>query len=121
MQISASLPSMRDLDPIARELVEALNEPALLVEEQIVQLANRAARDLLGDVEGGDVRLAIRQPQALDFVLQGDPGEIDFTGAGALVMPIVSIDGQPVANGHPGEVARTLRAAYIRRAEETAL
>jgi D-alanine transaminase len=46
--------------------------------------------------------------------------EAFLTGAGALVMPIVSIDGQPVANGHPGEVARTLRAAYIRRAAETA-
>jgi D-alanine transaminase len=47
--------------------------------------------------------------------------EAFLTGAGALVMPIVSIDGQPVANGHPGEVARTLRAAYIRRAAETAV
>jgi D-alanine transaminase len=47
--------------------------------------------------------------------------EAFLTGAGALVMPIVSIDGQPVANGHPGEVASTLRAAYIRRAAETAI
>jgi D-alanine transaminase len=47
--------------------------------------------------------------------------EAFLTGAGALVMPVVSIDGQPVANGHPGEVARTLRAAYIRRAIETAV
>ena len=47
--------------------------------------------------------------------------EAFLTGAGALVMPIVSIDGQPVANGHPGEVARTIRAAYIRRAAETAV
>jgi D-alanine transaminase len=46
--------------------------------------------------------------------------EAFLTGAGALVMPIVSIDGQPVANGHPGEVATTLRAAYIRRAAGTA-
>lgn len=47
--------------------------------------------------------------------------EAFLTGAGALVTPIVSIDGQPVANGHPGEVARTLRAAYIRRAAATAV
>ena len=47
--------------------------------------------------------------------------EAFMTGAGALGMPIVSIDGQPVANGHPGEVARTLRASYIRRAAETAV
>jgi D-alanine transaminase len=47
--------------------------------------------------------------------------EAFMTGAGALVTPIVSIDGQPVANGHPGEVARSLRTAYIRRAAETAV
>ena len=47
--------------------------------------------------------------------------EAFLTGAGALVMPIVTIDGEPVANGHPGEVARTLRAAYIRRAAEIAV
>ena len=47
--------------------------------------------------------------------------EAFLTGAGALVMPIVRIDGAPVANGHPGEVARTLRAAYIRRAAQTAI
>jgi D-alanine transaminase len=47
--------------------------------------------------------------------------EAFLTGAGALVMPIVRIDGQPVANGHPGEVARTLRAAYIRRARAGAI
>jgi D-alanine transaminase len=46
--------------------------------------------------------------------------EAFLTGAGALVMPIVRIDGQPVANGHPGEVARTLRAAYIRRVRASA-
>jgi D-alanine transaminase len=43
------------------------------------------------------------------------------TGAGALVMPIVRIDDAPVANGHPGEVATALRAAYIRRAALTAV
>ena len=47
--------------------------------------------------------------------------EAFLTGAGALVMPIVRIDGQPVANGHPGEVARTLRASYIRRARASAV
>jgi D-alanine transaminase len=43
------------------------------------------------------------------------------TGAGALVMPIVRIDDAPVANGHPGEVATALRAAYIKRAAQTAV
>ena len=47
--------------------------------------------------------------------------EAFLTGAGTLVTPIVSIDGRPVGNGHPGEVARSLRTAYIRRAADTAL
>ena len=88
MQKSASLPQMRQLDPIARELLEALNEPALLVDGQVVQIANQAARTLLGEtIEGSDVRLAIRHPQALDYVLKGDPGEIEFTGVGAFGRP----------------------------------
>jgi two-component system, OmpR family, phosphate regulon sensor histidine kinase PhoR len=87
MQKIANLPEMRPFDPIARELLEALTEPALLVEHQIVQLANEPARELLGDIEGSDVRLAIRQPQALDYALKGEAGEIDFTGAGDFGRP----------------------------------
>lgn len=59
------------------------------------------------------------RPFTLEEALQAR--EAFVTGAGSLVMPIVSIDGRPVANGHPGEVARTLRAAYIRRAVATAI
>ena len=87
MQKPASLPAMRPFDPIARQLLEALNEPTLLVEREIVQLANEPAQTLLGHVEGGNVRLAIRQPQALDYALKGEAGEIDFTGAGAFGRP----------------------------------
>jgi D-alanine transaminase len=47
--------------------------------------------------------------------------EAFLTGAGALIMPIVRIDDQPIANGHPGEVASSLRAAYIKRAAKTAI
>lgn len=47
--------------------------------------------------------------------------EAFLTGAGALVVPITRIDGRPVADGRPGEVATALRAAYIRRAAETAI
>ena len=87
MQKPANLAEMRPFDPIARELLEALNEPALLLEGEIVQLTNEPARELLGNVEGSDVRLAIRQPQALDYALKGAAGEIDFTGAGDFGRP----------------------------------
>lgn len=42
--------------------------------------------------------------------------EAFITGAGTLVTPVTSIDGKPIANGHPGEVALRLRDLYIERA-----
>ena len=79
---------MPEFATATRALLDALDDPALLVERQVVRLANGAARDLLGEaIEGADVRLALRQPRALDFVLSGQTGDIDFTGAGALGRP----------------------------------
>jgi D-alanine transaminase len=43
--------------------------------------------------------------------------EAFMTAASTIVMPIVSIDGEPVANGHPGTVATSLRAAFHDTAE----
>jgi len=45
--------------------------------------------------------------------------EAFLTSATTVVMPIVAIDGQPVANGHPGSVALSLRAAFFDIAEKT--
>jgi two-component system phosphate regulon sensor histidine kinase PhoR len=64
-----------------RALVDSLDEPSLVVEGGIIRLANPAARRLLGvRIEGRDVRLAIRHPQALDRLLAHGSGEIDVTG-----------------------------------------
>jgi D-alanine transaminase len=41
--------------------------------------------------------------------------EAFISGAGALVMPVVRIDGQVIGGGQPGPVATRLRADYIRR------
>ena len=43
------------------------------------------------------------------------------TGAGALVMPVVSVDGKPIGNGAPGVLAMRLRRLYIERARAGAL
>ena len=45
--------------------------------------------------------------------------EAFITGAGALVMPVVRVDGQPIGDGAVGPVAKKLRAAYIERAQAT--
>ena len=47
--------------------------------------------------------------------------EAFITGAGTLVMPIVSVDGRPVGDGKPGPVAERLRRLYIEEARRTAI
>jgi len=72
-------------DASARSLVDALEEPALVVRGHAVIFANPPARVLLGDrVEGRDVRLAIRHPQALEHILGGRPADIDVIGVAEL-------------------------------------
>jgi D-alanine transaminase len=46
--------------------------------------------------------------------------EAFITGAGAIVMPVVSIDGRPVGVGRPGPVASRLRALYLENARNRA-
>ena len=46
--------------------------------------------------------------------------EAFITGAGALILPVVSIDGEPVGDGGAGEVSLRLRRDYIQRAREGA-
>jgi D-alanine transaminase len=47
--------------------------------------------------------------------------EAFITSAGNIVQPVVSVDGQPVAQGRPGPVATRLRRLYIDRAKATAI
>lgn len=63
--------------PDPHALLDAADEPMLLVRDRRVLIANAAARDLLGDhVEGEDVRLAIRHPAAAERLLD-DAGDAD--------------------------------------------
>jgi len=43
--------------------------------------------------------------------------EAFITGAGALILPVVAIDGAPIGTGKPGPVAQRLRALYIQNAQ----
>jgi D-alanine transaminase len=47
--------------------------------------------------------------------------EAFITGAGTLVLPVVSVDGKPVGKGAPGPVANRLRRLYIERAKAMAI
>ena len=79
---------MQQVETSTRAILEAIDDPALVIEQQTVIAANSAARTLFGEaVDGSNVRLAIRQPQALEFVLAGQPGDMESTGVGALGRP----------------------------------
>ena len=76
---------MATWDPSDRAIVDALDEPALIVEGRIVRIANGAAQNLLGSgIQGRDVRLAIRHPQALERILAHRSGDVDVTGIGEI-------------------------------------
>jgi D-alanine transaminase len=42
-----------------------------------------------------------------------------ITAATTVIMPVVEIDGQPIANGHPGTIALLLRESFFDVAEKT--
>ena len=74
--------------PLLQSLLDALDEPALLIERGTVRLANRAAEAVLGTpLAGSDVRLAIRHPQALDQLLSGTAGDCEVRGIGGFERP----------------------------------
>jgi two-component system phosphate regulon sensor histidine kinase PhoR len=76
---------MANWGPYDRAIVDAIDEPALIVEGNLVAIANKAAQKLLGSgIEGRDVRLAIRHPQALERILTHASAEVEVTGIGEL-------------------------------------
>ncbi|PSJ41898.1 ATP-binding protein [Allosphingosinicella deserti] len=75
-----------DVERLAREIVQPLPEPMILLQNGRVLVANPAARQLFGEwVEGQDVRLAVRHPAVLER-LAANRGEtveqIEVTGLG---------------------------------------
>jgi two-component system phosphate regulon sensor histidine kinase PhoR len=76
---------MANWSPGERALVDALDEPALVVHGHIVAVANMPAQKLLGaGIEGRDLRFAIRHPQALEHILRHRSADLEVTGIGEL-------------------------------------
>ena len=74
--------------PPSQNLIEALDEPALIVERGRTIAANGAALDLLGsDIVDRDVRLALRQPAALKAIELGRQADLLLTGVGGMERP----------------------------------
>ncbi|MFZ4689705.1 MAG: ATP-binding protein [Polymorphobacter sp.] len=78
--------------PADRISVEALADPALIVDGEVAVAANAEARRLFGDrVAGSDLRLTVRHPVVLDAVAQarstGLTVEREIAGLGSAALP----------------------------------
>jgi two-component system phosphate regulon sensor histidine kinase PhoR len=73
---------------MARNVLEALPEPALIVAAGRIEMSNAAARATLGSgIEGQDVRLAIRHAEAAERLLTQPPAAAEDIELAGLVEP----------------------------------
>lgn len=97
-------------------IMEAIDEPALIVERHLVRAANSAARDLLGArIVGEDIRLAIRHPEVLEMVEAGERSSLNVEGVGRTERPWRVI-GVPLDEGQM--LIRLIDRAAARAAEK---
>ena len=102
---------MASTDPIPHAILDAIDEPALLVRGDVVEAANAAAETLLGrHITGKDIRFAIRHPIALNTILSGRRQDLELIGIGAADRPW-HLSVRPVPDG----------ATLIRLADRSAI
>lgn len=78
-------------------------------------ITRRTLMDVIGD-EGLQLDERPFTPQEAK-----EAREAFITGAGALVLPVVAVDGTAIGEGRPGPVATRLRRLYIERAKASAI
>ncbi|MEO8617926.1 MAG: ATP-binding protein [Sphingomicrobium sp.] len=79
---------MPSLPDTVDDLLEAFDQPVLVVRAGRVAAANKAARALLGSaIVDRDIRVAMRQPQALAALLAGKKTDIEIAGIGGAERP----------------------------------
>ena len=72
----------------ATAILDAIDEPALIVRKGVVEAANHAALALLGQqAVGRDLRFAIRHPLALDTITSATAADIELVGIGSVDWP----------------------------------
>lgn len=73
---------------VATAILDAIDEPALIVRRGMVEAANHAALSLLGQqMIGRDLRFAIRHPLALDTILAARTADVELVGVGSAERP----------------------------------
>ena len=106
---------MLDKNVLALAILEAIEEPALIVDAGLVAAANGPAKQLLGgQIVGRDLRLAIRHPLALDTISAGLEAELEVIGIGAVDRPW-SLRVRPLARG--SVLVRLADRSAVRSAE----
>lgn len=79
---------MPTVDPISQAILDAIDEPALIVGSGRVRAANLAAQLLLGGaIQDRDLRFAIRHPLALDTIMAGRQADLELVGIGSAERP----------------------------------
>ena len=102
---------MANSDPFSHAILDAIDEPALIVRRGIVEAANPAAESILGsNISGKDLRFAIRHPLALETILAGRRKDLELIGIGNADRPW-HLSVRPVPGG----------ATLVRLADRTAL
>ena len=90
---------MPTVDAISQAILDAIDEPALIVGSGKVKGANQAAQSLLGEaIQGRDLRFAIRHPLALDTILAGRQADLELIGIGSAERPW-HLSVRPLAGG----------------------
>jgi two-component system phosphate regulon sensor histidine kinase PhoR len=80
--------AVRNSDALALAILDAIEDPALIVERGVVTAANLSAKQLLGgQIVSRDLRFAIRHPLALDTILAARNADVDVIGIGAADRP----------------------------------
>lgn len=96
-------------------LLNAIEEPALIVERELVAAANNAAQLLLGaHIVGRDLRLAIRHPLALETIVAGRDADVELVGIGSPDRPW-QLNSRNLANG--AQLVRLSDRSALRSAE----
>jgi two-component system phosphate regulon sensor histidine kinase PhoR len=76
------------LPGLSLALLDAIEEPALVVEAEKVVAANNPALTLLGErIVGRDIRFVLRHPDALDIILPGRGGSGEIASLGGRDQP----------------------------------
>ena len=76
------------LPGLSLALLDAIEEPALVVEDEKVLAANHPALALLGErIVGRDIRFVLRHPDALDIILPGRGGSGEIGSLGGREQP----------------------------------